>query len=235
MEGVAVLADAPGGDLRVLEGAAGLAGREGLAGGASGAGGLDGGQVAGEQYRFRTSPGETFALAAGEGVQEVLDEGVEGGRLVGLAGGAGEGLAAYGQRGGDGGQDAVPAEAQDGWGGPAVAAAPAQAGVAGGAACFGGCACRVGGAVARFRTCCRVLHGRAFPPVAAVVTAVAHAPVLRGQPAKCHLSYGSGVEFSYQFGCSWPSGWCAGRGRGSLLPQRIGCGEPARSSRGLPP
>lgn len=131
MERVAVFADVAGGDLGVFEGAAGFVRGEGFAGGAAAAGAFGGGEVAGEQDRLGAAAGEAFPLAAGEGVEEVLDEGVERGWLVGLAGGAGEGFAAYGEGCGDGGEDAVAAEAQDGGGGPAVAAAPAQARVAG--------------------------------------------------------------------------------------------------------
>lgn len=245
MQRVAVLADATGGDLGLFEGATGLVGREGFAGGAPAAGVLHGGEVAGDQDGFRAAAREAFPLAAGEGVEEVLDEVVQGGRLVGLARGAGEGFAAYGEGGGDGREDAVAAEAQDGCGGSAVGAAPAQAWVAGRGGRLSGrgsarpalsaLVARSRGAVGRVRACRRVLHGRAFPPVAAVSAAVAHAPVLRGQPVKCPLSCGSGVEYSYQFGCSWPSCGPGGRGRVPLLPDHIGCGEPARSSRGLPP
>jgi hypothetical protein len=51
-------------------------------------------------------------LAAGEGVEVVLDEGVQDGGLFAFARGAGEGFAADGECGGDGGEDAVAAVAQ---------------------------------------------------------------------------------------------------------------------------
>src|SRR5690606_12276114 len=75
--------------------------------GALGAAGLGGGEVPGEQYGLGAAAGEPFALRAGEGVEEVLDEVVQDGRLVALAGGAGECFAAYGQGRRDVGQDAV--------------------------------------------------------------------------------------------------------------------------------
>lgn len=131
VEGVAVLADVAGGDSGVFEGAAGLAVGEGLAGGSFGAVAFYGGEVAGEQDRFGAASGEAFALAAGEGGEEVVDQRVECGWLVGLARGGGEGVgAADGECGGDCGEDAVSAVAEFGRAG--FGAAPAQAWVAGG-------------------------------------------------------------------------------------------------------
>ena len=83
VQGVAVLADVAGGEFGVLEGAAGFAVGHGFAGGAFAAGGLGGGEMAGDQDRFGAAAGEAFPLGAGEGVQEVLDERVQGGGLVG--------------------------------------------------------------------------------------------------------------------------------------------------------
>ncbi|BCK70745.1 hypothetical protein Srufu_046980 [Streptomyces libani subsp. rufus] len=77
--GVAVLADVACGEFGVFEGAAGFAVGEGFAGGAFAAVALDGGEVSGEQDGFGAASGETFALCGGEGVEEVLDEGVQGG------------------------------------------------------------------------------------------------------------------------------------------------------------
>src|SRR5690606_29819629 len=111
---VAVLADAAGGDPGVFERAPGLPVGQGFSLGAFGAAALGGGELPGEQYGFGAAAGEPFALAAGEGVQEVLDERVQHRRLVPLAGGAGERLPAYGQGGGHGGEDPVAAVEQVG-------------------------------------------------------------------------------------------------------------------------
>lgn len=116
VEGVAVLADAAGGEFGVFEGFAGFAVGHGFAGGAFAAGGVGGGDVAGDEDGFGAASGVAVALAAGEGVEEVLDEGVQGGGLVAAGGGAGEGGAADGEGGGDGGEDAVAAVAEGGAG-----------------------------------------------------------------------------------------------------------------------
>lgn len=112
MEGVAVFADAAGGEFGVLEGAAGFAGGEWFALGAFGAACFGRGEVAGEQDGFGAAAGEAFALAAGEGVQEVLDEGVQRGWVFAASGGAGEGFAADGECCSYGGKDAVAALTQ---------------------------------------------------------------------------------------------------------------------------
>jgi hypothetical protein len=130
VQGVTVLADVACGDFGVFQGAAGFAVGEGFAGGPFGAGGLGGCEVTGEQDRFGAASGEAFSLAAGEGGQEVLDEWVQCGGLVGFARGGGEGAgAAYREGGGDGGQDAVAAVTELWWAG--FVGAPAQAWVAG--------------------------------------------------------------------------------------------------------
>jgi hypothetical protein len=82
--------------------------------------------LTGEQYCFGAAAGEAFALAAGEGVEEILYERVEYGWLVGLARGAGEGLAAYGECCRHGGQDSVASVTQCGWA-AGVRTAPTEA------------------------------------------------------------------------------------------------------------
>lgn len=116
----------------MFEGFAGFAVGHGFAAGAFGAFLVGGREVAGDEDRFGAASGEAVALGAGEGVEEVLDEGVQGGGVFAAGGGAGQCGAADGEGGGDGGQDAVAALAQ-GRGGRVLGAAPADAWVAGGA------------------------------------------------------------------------------------------------------
>ncbi len=134
--GVAVLADAACGDLGVFEGAACFAGCELSCGRVLER--LSSVAVRCRERRdgFGAAAGEAFALVGGEGVEEVLDERVQGGRVVAACGGAGEGLAADGEGGADGGEYAVAAVAQGGR--PVGGGAPGEARVA---AC-GGRACR---------------------------------------------------------------------------------------------
>lgn len=124
VEGVAVLADVAGGEFGLFECFAGFAVGHGAAGGASAAGGVGVGDVAGDEECFGAAAGEAVASGAGEGVEEVLDEGVQGRGLVTAGGGAGEGGAADGEGGGDGGQYAVAAVAQGGGVGVSVADQP---------------------------------------------------------------------------------------------------------------
>ncbi|WP_260470888.1 hypothetical protein [Streptomyces sp. RP5T] len=96
-------------------------------------------------------PVPAVAPVAAEGVEEVLDERVQRRGLVAAGGGGGEGGAAYGESGGDRGQYAVAAVAEDGCGG-SLGAAPADAGIA---AETGVRAAVGGGRRARVRSCVR--------------------------------------------------------------------------------
>jgi len=125
----------PGGEFGAFEGAAGFTLGEWFAAGSFGACGVGCLEVPGEQDGFGAAAGEAFASTGGEGVQEVLDQGVVGGWLVGFSAGAGERGAVDGECGGDGGQDAVAAMAEA-RGSGRLGAQPTEAGVAG---CVGWC------------------------------------------------------------------------------------------------
>lgn len=171
VEGVAVLADAACGQFRLFERASRFALGEGfrwarLERCASAAVRWR------EQDRLGAAAGEPFALSAGEGVEEILDERVEDGRLVRLACGAREGLAAYGECRRDGGQDSVPAVTQCGW-----------------LVCFGGAPTEAWITRSAWLRC---VHGAFVPSL--------H-PRVAGQPAKCDAWYGSwGAQACRGFG-----------------------------------
>ncbi len=120
VEGVAVLAYAAGGEFGVFEGFAGFAVGHGSAGGAFAAGGVGGGEVPGDEDGFGAAAGEAVALGAGEGVEEVLDEGVQGGGWSLRAAVPVRVAPRTEKGGGDGGQDAVAAVPEGGGGGVSV-------------------------------------------------------------------------------------------------------------------